>query len=123
MLIVENDPAAVDAALAAGRISCPPCPDGVLAPRCFASRDLAFVAEDLNRKLRGWSAYFRVGNSARKFVVIDNYVHERMARLASIKYRRPKHLALNRFDEKWLRDLGVYRLNGTVRYRNAHALR
>ena len=36
MLIVENDPAAVDAALSAGRIGCPACANGVLARWGFA---------------------------------------------------------------------------------------
>jgi len=42
----------------------------------------------LNRSLRGWAAYFRHGNSARKFDEIDRYVHERLAIWASAKHRR-----------------------------------
>ena len=47
---------------------------------------MAVVVEDLNPVLRGWGAYFRYGNSARKFTVIDSYVHERLAKLASVKH-------------------------------------
>ncbi|MFV5998141.1 group II intron maturase-specific domain-containing protein [Streptomyces sp. NPDC056231] len=42
-------------------------------------RPLAAVVADLNPVLRGWSAYFRWGNSAGKFSTIDSYVHERLA--------------------------------------------
>jgi hypothetical protein len=31
----------------------------------------------VNQALRGWAAYFRVGNSARKFMDVDHYVGER----------------------------------------------
>jgi hypothetical protein len=34
----------------------------------------------------GWGAYFRYGNSARKFAHVDAYVHERLAIFASIKH-------------------------------------
>ena len=33
------------------------------------------MIDDLNPVLRGWGAYFRYGNSARKFDAIDSYVH------------------------------------------------
>ena len=33
------------------------------------------VVADLNPVLRGWGAYFRYGNSNRKFAAIDSYVH------------------------------------------------
>jgi len=37
------------------------------------------VVVTLNLILRGWGAYFRNGTSSRKFTIIDNYVHERLA--------------------------------------------
>jgi group II intron reverse transcriptase/maturase len=55
-------------------------------PRGYAGRDLAIVVEELNPVLRGWGAYFRHGNSSRKFNAVDNYVHERLAKLASVKH-------------------------------------
>ncbi|MPY95605.1 MAG: hypothetical protein GEV08_21880 [Acidimicrobiia bacterium] len=73
--------------------------------------------------LRGWGAYFRSGNSSRHFAAIDNYVRQRIARLASIKYGLTGINWGNRFDYTWLRRLGIYELSGTVRYRPAHALR
>ena len=78
----------------------------------------------LNRVLRGWGAYFRHGNSARKFADIDSYVHERLAIFASIKHGLRYHRNwTRRFTWAWLRGLGVYRLSERVRSGAAHALR
>jgi group II intron reverse transcriptase/maturase len=84
--------------------------------RRFASRDLRDVVADLNPVLRGWGAYFRYGNSKRKFAVIDSYVHLRMSKLASVKYATRYRLRATRFNYGWLTGLGIYRLTGNVRY-------
>jgi len=55
-------------------------------PRGYAGRELEYVVADLNPVLRGWGAYFRYGNSSRKFAAVDSYVNERLAKLASVKY-------------------------------------
>jgi group II intron reverse transcriptase/maturase len=90
--------------------------------RRWASRELIAVVDDLNAVLRGWGAYFRHGNSGRKFATIDSYVHERMARLASVKYHVRGIRLASRFDYAWMTGLGTYRLTGTVRWwRPAHA--
>ncbi len=90
--------------------------------RRFASRDLHQVLGDLNPVLRGWGAYFRYGNSNRKFAAVDSYVHERMAKLASVKYATRYRLTASRFNYGWLTGLGVYRLTGNVRrWSPAHA--
>ncbi|WP_377271623.1 group II intron maturase-specific domain-containing protein [Peterkaempfera sp. SMS 1(5)a] len=34
--------------------------------------------------LRGWAAYFRNGNSGRKFNAVDDYVHERLLAVVSL---------------------------------------
>ena len=69
-------------------------------------------------------AYFRYGNSARKFADIDSYVHERLAIFASTKHGLRYHRNwTRRFTWAWLRGLGVYRLSGGVRSGAAHALR
>ena len=66
--------------------------------------------------LRGWGNYYRWGNSNRKFQQIDSYVHERLAMLASTKYKmRFRRNWASRFDVALLQQQGVYRLTGTVR--------
>ena len=92
--------------------------------RRYAGMDLAVLVKmSLNPVLRGWGAYFRVGNSTRKFANIDNYVRLRLARLASVKYGLSGINWGNRFDYAWLRNLGIHELVGSVRYRTTHALR
>jgi RNA-directed DNA polymerase len=83
--------------------------------------DLRVVVEDLNPVLRGWGAYFRQGNSSAKFGAIDSYVHERVARLASRKHGLSGFNWADRFTWAWLGNLGVHRLEGTVRYPTANA--
>jgi hypothetical protein len=90
-------------------------------PRGYAGRDLAVVVEELNPVLRGWGAYFRYGNSSRKFNAIDSYVHERLAKLASVKHGISGRNWATRYTYGWLTGLGIYRLTGTVRYWAAHA--
>src|SRR6266516_3781920 len=53
--------------------------------RRYVGLSVEMVVTNLNRVLRGWGAYCRYGNSARKVTVIDSYVHERRAILASTK--------------------------------------
>ena len=90
--------------------------------RRFAGRDLHNVVGDLNLVLRSWGAYFRYGNSNRKFAAIDSYVHLRMSKLASVKYATRGRLRVSRFNHDWLTGLGIYRLTGNVRrWRPAHA--
>ncbi len=90
-------------------------------PRGYAGLDMAVVVENLNPVLRGWGAYFRYGNSSRKFNAIDSYVHQRLAKLASVKHGISGRNWTTRFTYGWLTDLGIYRLTGTVRYWAAHA--
>ncbi len=89
--------------------------------RWRASWPLDEVVGDLNPVLRGWGNYFRYGNSSEKFHVVDSYVHERMARLASTKYGLHGTNWATRFTYEWMTDLEIYRLSGTVRYWAASA--
>ena len=73
------------------------------------------VVANLNRSLRSWAAYFRYGNSGRKFTLIDSYAHERLAIFASTKNGLSGRNWKRRFTTAWLGSLGVYRLHGTVR--------
>jgi len=60
-------------------------------------------------------------NSSAKFGAIDSYVHERVAILASRKHQRSGFNWTDRYTRSWLDDLGIHRLQGTVRYPAAHA--
>jgi hypothetical protein len=86
-----------------------------------AGRRLEHVVADLNPVLRGWGAYFRYGNSTRKFSAIDSHVTQRMAKLASVKHGLRGWNWTTRFTYRWLNQLGIYRLSGTVRHWAANA--
>jgi RNA-directed DNA polymerase len=86
-------------------------------------RAVEWVVADLNHVLRGWGAYFRYGNSARKFAQIDSYVHERLAIFASIKHGRHGRNWQRHYTWAWASRLGTYRLSRTTRNGTAHALR
>jgi RNA-directed DNA polymerase len=96
--------------------------------RQITSRHLLFVGledtvADLNRFLRGWSGYFRHGNSGRKFDQLDSYVHLRLARYETLRHGRRGWGWTTHYRRPWLRAIGVYRLSGTVRWGAAHAAR
>jgi group II intron reverse transcriptase/maturase len=91
--------------------------------RSYASLELTYVVGSLNATLRGWGAYFRHGNSARKFGAVDSYVNMRLAKLASAKHGLKGINWGTRFTAGWANDLGVYRLVGTVRYWSVNASR
>ncbi|MGW7620356.1 group II intron reverse transcriptase/maturase [Streptomyces antimycoticus] len=82
--------------------------------------DIRDVIADLNPILRGWGAYFRTGNAARKFTDIDRYVVWRLRRLMVKK--RGRNLRGGQIDawtEEWFNGHGLHRLRGTVRYPKA----
>ncbi|MFB7440422.1 group II intron maturase-specific domain-containing protein [Streptomyces mirabilis] len=91
--------------------------------RSRTERPVSAVVADLNPVLRGWAAYFRDGNSGRKFYVVDGYVHERLAIFASAKHRLTGRNWTTRFTYGWITRLGVYRLTGNVHRATAHASR
>ena len=89
--------------------------------RRYVGLSLDVVVDRLNPVLRGWSGYFRFGNSSRKFHAIDSYVAERLAILASNKHGLSGRNWATRFSYEWFKSLGVYVLSGNVRYGTAHA--
>ena len=87
---------------------------------CLALED---VVADLNPVLRGWGEYFRCGNSAAQFSLIDAYVNERLALLASDKHGLTGRNWVTHFNYKWVNSLCVHRLTGTIRPTTAYASR
>jgi RNA-directed DNA polymerase len=73
-----------------------------------------WIAEDLNRFLRGWAAYFRFGNSADRFGKISEYARMRLALFIAKRARRSRKfgwavLACRSGDQ-----LGLITLSGIV---------
>jgi RNA-directed DNA polymerase len=48
------------------------------------------VVQDLNRYLRGWAGYFRYGNSARHFNLIEHHAHDRLALVVAKRHQRSR---------------------------------
>ena len=90
----------------------------ITAPRHRLPEPVGNLVEELNRFLRGWGNYFRVGNSTRKYQQIDNYVRERLALWHSKKTGRHGR-NWERHPLAYFRALGVYELTGTVKWYTA----
>jgi len=88
----------------------------ITAPRSRLPWAAERLVAELNPVLRGWGNYFRWGNSTKKFVQIDSYVHERLALFDSKKHQRPGRRWGTAHAHEWLNTLGVHRLTGTIRY-------
>ncbi len=91
-----------------------------LTGRSQVGMELRDVIERLNLFLRGWGNYFRTGNAATKFVLLDRYVAWRLHRLLVMKRGRNLHAGqADRWTRTWFHDQGLYKLMGTIRYPKA----
>jgi RNA-directed DNA polymerase len=90
----------------------------ITAPRYRLREPAQSLVDELNRLLRGWGAYFRVGNASRQFQQVDDYVRQRLALFLSKKTGR-RGRQWGRYSEAVYRALGVYQLSGTVRWYRA----
>ena len=70
------------------------------------SNPLATVVHYLNRVIRGWRNYFRIGNSTKKLTALDRYVRQRLRKLF-----RSRQGSRGRWSESafacWLRGSGL----------------
>jgi RNA-directed DNA polymerase len=80
-------------------------------------KDVDVLIRVLNPVIRGWGAYFRTGNAARKFRQLDNYV---VRRLNAFRWRRYRRHVKGGHSIQWTREEyeahGLHRLRGTIRY-------
>ena len=86
----------------------------ITAPRPRLREPLQRLIAEINPVLRGWGAYFRVGNSSRQFTQIDSYVCERLALFLSKKARRSGRNWKDLYTWAFFKRLGMYRLTGTL---------
>ena len=90
----------------------------ITAPRHRLPEPVTSIVDEVNRALRHWAAYFRVGNSTRKFIQVDRYVRDRLALFLSKKTGR-RGLHRERYTRAFFEKLGVYELAGTVAWHKA----
>jgi RNA-directed DNA polymerase len=83
-------------------------------------KDVREMIARLNSVLRGWGAYFRSGNAAKRFNQVDTYVWRRLHDF--LVKRKGRNLKPGEA-ERWTRDFfyshRLHRLRGTVRYPEA----
>jgi group II intron reverse transcriptase/maturase len=72
------------------------------------------VARDVNAFLRGWAAYFRYGNAARRFGKIEYYARMRLALFISKRHKRSRGFGWSVLVHQSADQLGLLSLVGTV---------
>jgi RNA-directed DNA polymerase len=72
------------------------------------------VVQDLNRFLRGWSGYFRYGNSDHSFEKISHYATDRIARFVGKRHKRGWGYGMKVVAYQSPDRLGLIDLNGTI---------
>ncbi len=82
--------------------------------RRYVGMALEIIIYRLNPVLKGWHAYFKHGNSSKKFQVINSYVHQRLALLASDKHGLSGRNWAHRFNYNWILRLGIFRLTSFI---------
>jgi RNA-directed DNA polymerase len=91
-----------------------------LTGRSQVGMELKAVIERLNLFLRGWGNYFRTGNAADKFRLLDRHVAWRLKRLLIKKRGRNLRAGqAGRWTLTWFHDQGLHKLLGTIRYPKA----
>jgi len=81
-------------------------------------KDIREVTEDLNPVLRGWGEHFRTGNASLKFQQVDRYVKRRLQGLLRKRggNRRAPFRPREWPHERFVKEYGLYKLLGTIRY-------
>ena len=86
--------------------------------RWAGMKDIRDVIAVLNPVLRGWGAYFRMGNASNQFNSLDSFVTSRLVRLIAQREgmkRRP--FILRAWPHtRFVHDFELYKLLGTIRY-------
>ena len=72
--------------------------------------DAAEIVERLNRKLRGWANYFRLGPVSKAYRAVDSHVTDRLSQWLCAKHQQPGR-GTSRFPDEYLyQTLGLIRL-------------
>jgi RNA-directed DNA polymerase len=86
---------------------------GELTTRKKAGQDVAVQAGKINRKLKGWSNYFRIGTVSKAYRNVDSHVRHRVRQWLCAKFKVQGH-GRRRFPDQHLHQkLGLYQLQRT----------
>jgi len=72
------------------------------------------IVGSVNRFVRGWAAYFRYGNSARRFAAITGYMRMRLALVISKRHQRSRGYGRSVVFFRSPNHLGLIGLDGLV---------
>ena len=86
------------------------------AARGNAAGDVTTVITALNPVLRGWGNYFGTGNADDKFNHVDRYVYQRIGHWLWRRGGQRRRFRAACWPQERLYAMGLYRLQGTVRY-------
>lgn len=90
----------------------------ITGPRRGLGRAVAVVVAELNAVLRGWGAYFRVGNSAAQLQQIDQYARQRLGQFLNAKASRRRSWWQG-CSAAYAQQVGLYQLQGSVAWYGA----
>jgi len=86
---------------------------GALTTPKKAGRDVEAQVGRINRKLRGWSNYFRIGTVSKAYRNVDSHVRHRVRQWLCAKFKVPGN-GKKRFHDQYLyQELGLYQLQRT----------
>lgn len=83
---------------------------GEMTTRKQAGRDVGEQVGKINRKLRGWSNYFRLGTVSKAYRSIDHHVSHRVRQWLCVKYKERGRGTVRFPDQHLYQELRLYRL-------------
>jgi RNA-directed DNA polymerase len=79
----------------------------------MAGRDVGAQVGRINRKLKGWSNYFRLGTVSKAYRNVDSHVRHQVRHWLSVKFKVRGQATARSPDQHLYQKLGLYRLPGT----------
>ena len=86
---------------------------GELTTRKMAGRDVGAQVGRINRKLKGWSHYFRLGTVTKAYRNVDSHLRYRVRQWLCVKFKVRGQGTARFPDQHLYRKLGLHRLPGT----------
>ena len=86
---------------------------GELTTRKMAGRDVGAQVGRINRKLKGWSNYFRLGTVTKAYRNVDSHLRYRVRQWLCVKFKVRGQGTARFPDQHLYQKLGLYRLPGT----------
>jgi RNA-directed DNA polymerase len=86
---------------------------GELTTRKKAGCDVEAQVKRINRKLKGWSNYFRLGTVSKAYRTVDSHVRHRVRQWLCVKFKVQGHGKKRFHADHLYQELGLYRLQRT----------